>query len=164
MSLLEELRKLELKEFSLVLNPYMYDLNESIPITVRIHLLNDMEDYGYSKEDITIEFIESSLEKLNKDYVKYTIKMYCMMRDIKHLNITQNKYDEMISLYNKFLDIYSKSNYFTNKTYGLNKKQVLRFLFDINGMNDHAQTIPLMSSNLKNKEYERIFDIIRINF
>ena len=150
--------------FKTILNQFFYSGNKVVPDDVMKAIRNEIHDgtnilYNYTIP-LTIPILECILKR-NK-MMKYKNSIYFIYFKLKsqplpHITITEK--NMMLNMFNVVSNIYDKYKPKDRKSF-LNYSFVLKQLLIVLGKNDYAKYIPPLKTNSKQKELERIWELI----
>ena len=150
--------------FKVILDQFFYGRNKVVPDDVMKAIRNEICNrdnilYNYTKP-LTIPILECILKR-NK-MMKYKNSIYFIYFKLKSqplLYITITEKDMMLNMFNVVSNIYDKYKPKDRKSF-LNYSFVLKKLLIVLGKNDYAKYIPQLKTNSKQKELERIWELI----
>ena len=150
--------------FKTILNQFFYGVNKVVPDDVMKAIRNEICNrdnilYNYTIP-LTIPILECILKR-NK-MMKYKNSIYFIFFKLKsqplpYITITEK--DMMLNMFNVVSNIYDKYKPNDRKSF-LNYSFVLKKLLIVLGKNDYAKYIPPLKTNSKQKELERIWELI----
>ena len=150
--------------FKTILNQFFYGGNRVVPDdimkTIRNEICNrDNILYNYTIP-LTIPILECILKR--KKMMKYKNSIYFIYFKLKsqplpYITITEK--DMMLNMFNIVSTIYDKYKPNDRKSF-LNYSFVLKQILIVLGKNDYAKYIPPLKTNSKQKELERIWELI----
>ena len=150
--------------FKVILNQFFYGVNKVVPDDVMKAIRNKICNrdnilYNYTIP-LTIPILECILKK--KKMMKYKNSIYFIYFKlsgvpIPYITITEK--DMMLNMFNVVSKIYDKYKPKDRKIF-LNYSFVLKQILIVLGKNDYAKYIPPLKTNSKQKELERIWELI----
>ena len=150
--------------FKVIINQFFYGGKRVVPDdimeTIRDEICNrDNILYNYTIP-ITISILECILKR-NK-MIKYKNSIYFIFFKLKsqplpYITITEK--DMMLNMFNIVSNIYDKYKHKSRKSF-LNYSFVLKKLLIVLGKDDYAKYIPQLKTKSKQKELERIWELI----
>ena len=150
--------------FKTILNQFFYGVNKVVPDDVMKAIRNEICNrdnilYNYTIP-LTIPILECILKR-NK-MMKYKNSIYFIFFKLKsqplpYITITEK--DMMLNMFNIVSNIYGKYKPNDRKSF-LNYSFVLKKLLIVLGKNDYAKYVPPLKTNSKQKELERIWELI----
>ena len=150
--------------FKVILDQFFYCVNKVVPDdimkTIRDKICNrDNILYNYTIP-LTIPILECILKR-NKmmKYKKSIYFIYFKLKSQPFPYITITEKDMMLNIFNVVSKIYDKYKPKDRKSF-LNYSFVLKQILIVLGKNDYAKYIPPLKTNSKQKELERIWELI----
>ena len=150
--------------FKVILNQFFYGGNRVVPDDIMETIRDEIHDetnilYNYTIP-ITIPILECILKR--KGLTRYKNSIYYIFFKLKsqplpYITITEK--DMMLNMFNVVSKIYDKYKPKGRKSF-LNYSFVLKKLLIMLGKVEYAKYIPPMKTNSKQKELERIWDLI----
>ena len=150
--------------FKVILEMFFYGLKQRVPDDVMKAIRNEICNrdnilYNYTIP-LTIPILECILKR-NK-MMKYKNSIYFIFFKLKsqplpYITITEK--DMMLNMFNVVSNIYDKYKPNDRKSF-LNYSFVLKQILIVLGKNDYAKYIPPLKTNSKQKELERIWELI----
>ena len=150
--------------FKVILNQFLCIQNQKVPDEVIRTLWNQINNkdnllYNYTIP-LTIPILECILKR-NK-MIKYKNSIYFIFFKLKsqplpYITITEK--DMMLNMFNVVSNIYDKYKPKDRKSF-LSYPFVLKQILIVLGKNDYAKYIPPLKTNSKQKELERIWELI----
>ena len=150
--------------FKVILNQFFYGGNRVVPDDVMKAIRNEICNkdnilYNYTIP-LTIPILECILKR-NK-MMKYKSSIYFIYFKLKsqplpYITITEK--DMMLNMFNVVSNIYDKCKPNDRKSF-LNYSFVLKQILIVLGKNDYAKYIPQLKTKSKQKELERIWELI----
>ena len=153
--------------FKNILDRFFYGGNKVVPDDVMEAIRNEIHDetnilYPY-EIPITIPILECILKR-NK-MMKYKNSIYFIFFKLSGVPIpcnTMKEYNSILNVFNVVSNIYDKYKPKDRKSF-LNYSFVLKQILIVLGKNDYAKYIPPLKTNSKQKELERIWELITKN-
>ena len=150
--------------FKVILNQFFYGGNRVVPDDAMEAIRNEIHDetnilYNYTIP-LTIPILECILKK--KKMMKYKNSIYFIYFKLSGVPlpyITITEKDMMLNTFNIVSKIYDKYKPKDRKSF-LNYSFVLKQILIVLGKNDYAKYIPPLKTNSKQKELERIWELI----
>ena len=150
--------------FKVILNQFFYGVNKVVPDDVMKAIRNKICNrdnilYNYTIP-LTIPILECILKK--KKMMKYKNSIYFIYFKLSGVPlpyITITEKDMMLNMFNIVSKIYDKYKPKDRKSF-LNYSFVLKQILIVLGKNDYAKYIPPLKTNSKQKELERIWELI----
>ena len=150
--------------FKAILDQFFYGGNKVVPDDVMEAIRDEIHDetnilYNYTIP-ITIPILECILKR-NK-MMKYKNSIYFIYFKLSGVPFpcsTMKEYKSILNAFNVVSDIYDKYKPKGRKSF-LNYSFVLKKLLIVLGKNDYAKYIPQLKTNSKQKELERIWELI----
>ena len=150
--------------FKVILNQFFYGVNKVVPDDVMKAIRNKICNrdnilYNYTIP-LTIPILECILKK--KKMMKYKNSIYFIyfkLSEVPLPYITITEKDMMLNMFNVVSKIYDKYKPKDRKSF-LNYSFVLKQILIVFGKNDYAKYIPPLKTNSKQKELERIWELI----
>ena len=150
--------------FKVILDQFFYGLKQRVPDdimkTIRDEICNrDNILYNYTIP-LTIPILECILKR-NK-MMKYKNSIYFIYFKLSGVPFpcnTMKEYDSVLNVFNVVSKIYDKYKPKDRKSF-LNYSFVLKQILIVLGKNDYAKYIPPLKTNSKQKELERIWELI----
>ena len=150
--------------FKVILNQFFYGVNKVVPDDVMKAIRNKICNrvnilYNYTIP-LTIPILECILKK--KKMMKYKNSIYFIYFKLSGVPlpyITITEKDMMLNTFNVVSKIYDKYKPKDRKSF-LNYSFVLKQILIVLGKNDYAKYIPPLKTNSKQKELERIWELI----
>ena len=150
--------------FKVILDQFFYGGNKVVPDDVMEAIRNEIHDetnifYNYTIP-LTIPILEYILKR-NK-MMKYKNSMYFIYFKLKsqpipYITITEK--DMMLKVFNVVSNIYDKYKPKGRKSF-INYPFVLKQILIVLGKNDYAKYIPPLKTHSKQKELERVWELI----
>ena len=150
--------------FKVILDQFFYGGNRVVPDDVMEAIRNEIHDetnilYPY-EIPITVPILECILKR-NK-MIKYKNSIYFIFFKLSGVPFpcnTMEEYNSILKAFNVVSKIYDKYKPKDRKNF-LNYSFVLKKLLIVWGKNDYAKYIPPLKTNSKQKELERIWELI----
>ena len=150
--------------FKTILNQFFYGGNRVVPDDIMETIRDEMHDetnilYNYTKT-LTIPILECILKR-NK-MMKYKNSIYFIYFKLSGVPFpcnTMKEYDSILNVFNVVSKIYDEYKPKDRKSF-LNYSFVLKQILIVLGKNDYAKYIPSLKTNSKQKELERIWELI----
>ena len=150
--------------FKVILNQFFYGVNKVVPDDVMKAIRNKICNrvnilYNYTIP-LTIPILECILKK--KKMMKYKNSIYFIYFKLSGVPlpyITITEKDIILNTFNVVSKIYDKYKPKDRKSF-LNYSFVLKQILIVLGKNDYAKYIPPLKTNSKQKELERIWELI----
>ena len=150
--------------FKVILDQFFYGGKQFVPDDVMEAIRNEIHDetnilYNYTIP-ITIPILECILKR-NK-MMKYKNSIYFIYFKLSGVPFpcsTMKEYKSILNAFNVVSDIYDKYKPKGRKSF-INYSFVLKQILIVLGKNDYAKYIPALKTNLKQKELERIWELI----
>ena len=150
--------------FKVILNQFFYGGNRVVPDDVMEAIRNEIHDetnilYNYTIP-LTIPILECILKR-NK-MMKYKNSIYFIFFKLSGVPFpcnTMKEYNSILNVFNVVSNIYDKYKPKDRKSF-LNYSFVLKQILIVLGKNDYAKYIPPLKTNSKQKELERIWELI----
>ena len=150
--------------FKVILNQFLCIQNQKVPDEVIRTLWNQINNkdnllYNYTIP-LTIPILECILKR-NK-MIKYKNSIYFIFFKLKSQPlpyITTKEYNTILNTFNVISSIYDKYKPNDRKSF-LNYSFVLKQILIVLGKNDYAKYIPSLKTNSKQKELERVWELI----
>ena len=150
--------------FKVILDQFFYGGKRTVPDDVMETIRNEIRDgtnilYNYTIP-LTIPILECILKR-NK-MMKYKNSIYFIYFKLSGVPFpcnTMKEYNSILNVFNVVSKIYDKYKPKDRKSF-LNYSFVLKKLLIVLGKNDYAKYIPLLKTNSKQKELERIWELI----
>ena len=150
--------------FKVILNQFFYGGNRVVPDDVMEAIRNEIHDetnilYNYTIP-ITIPILECILKRneliMYKDSIYF---IYVKLSGGSFPHITTKEYDTILNTFNAIRSIYDKYKPDDRKSF-LNYSFVLKKLLIILGKAEYAKCIPQLKTHSKQKELERVWELI----
>ena len=150
--------------FKVILDQFFYGGKQFVPDDVMEAIRDEIHDetnilYNYTIP-ITIPILECILKR-NK-MMKYKNSIYLIYFKLSGVHFpcsTMKEYKSILNAFNVVSDIYDKYKPKGRKSF-LNYSFVLKQILIVLGKNDYAKYIPPLKTNSKQKELERIWELI----
>ena len=150
--------------FKVILDQFFYGGKQFVPDDIMKTIRDEIHDetnilYPY-EIPITIPILECILKR-NK-MMKYKNSIYFIffkLSEVPFPNRTMKEYKSILNAFNVVSDIYDKYKPKGRKSF-LNYSFVLKQILIVLGKNDYAKYIPPLKTNSKQKELERIWELI----
>ena len=150
--------------FKVILNQFLYIQNQKVPDEVIRTLWNQINNkdnllYNYTIP-LTIPILECILKR-NK-MIKYKNSIYFIyfkLSGIPFPNIDTEEYNTMLKVFDVVSTIYDKYKPKGRKSF-LNYPFVLKQILIMRGMDQYAKYIPQLKTHSKQKELERVWELI----
>ena len=150
--------------FKTILDKFFYGENKVVPDDVMEAIRDEIHDetnilYNYTIP-ITIPILECILKR-NK-MMKYKNSIYFIFFKLSGVPFpcnTMKEYNSILNVFNVVSKIYDKYKPKYRKSF-LNYSFVLKQILIVLGKNDYAKYIPPLKTNSKQKELERIWELI----
>ena len=150
--------------FKVILNQFFYGGNRVVPDDVMEAIRNEIHDetnilYNYTIP-LTIPILECILKR-NK-MMKYKNSIYFIFFKLSGVPFpcnTMKEYNSILNVFNVVSNIYDKYKPKDRKSF-LNYSFVLKQILIVLGKNNYAKYIPPLKTNSKQKELERIWELI----
>ena len=150
--------------FKVILDQFFYGGKRAVPDDVMETIRNEIHDetnilYNYAIP-LTIPILECILKR-NK-MIKYKNSIYFIYFKLSGVPFpcnTMKEYNSILNVFNVVSKIYDKYKPKDRKSF-LNYSFVLKKLLIVLGKNDYAKYIPPLKTNSKQKELERIWELI----
>ena len=150
--------------FKVILNQFLCIQNQKVPDEVIRTLWNQINNkdnllYNYTIP-LTIPILECILKR--KKMIKYKNSIYFIFFKLKsqplpYITITEK--DMMLNMFNVVSNIYDKYKPKDRKSF-LSYPFALKQILIVLGKNDYAKYIPPLKTNSKQKELERVWELI----
>ena len=150
--------------FKIILNQFLYGGKNLVPDDVMETIKNEIRNetnilYNYTIP-ITIPILECILKRneltMHKDSIYF---IYFKLSGGSFPHITPKEYDTILSVFNVVSSIYDKYKSNDRKSF-LNYSFVLNKLLIMLGKVEYAKYIPQMKTHSKQKELERVWELI----
>ena len=150
--------------FKVILNQFFYGGERIVPDDVMVAIKDEIHDgtnilYNYTIP-ITIPILECILKRnellMYKDSIYF---IYFKLSGVPFPHITTKEYNTILSVLNVVSTIYDKYKPKGRKSF-LNYPFVLKHILIVLGKNDYAKYIPPLKTNSKQKELERVWELI----
>ena len=150
--------------FKVILDQFFYGAKQFVPDDVMEAIRNEIHDetnilYPY-EIPITIPILECILKR--DKMIKYKNSIYFIFFKLSGVPFPCNtikEYDSILNVFNVVSKIYDKYKPKDRKSF-LNYSFVLKRILIVLGKNDYAKYIPQLKTNSKQKELERIWELI----
>ena len=150
--------------FKVILDQFFYGGKQFVPDDIMETIRNEIHDetnilYNYTIP-LTIPILECILKR-NK-MMKYKNSIYFIYFKLSGVPFpcrTMKEYKSILNAFNVVTDIYDKYKPKGRKSF-LNYSFVLKQILIVLGKNDYAKYIPPLKTNSKQKELERIWELI----
>ena len=150
--------------FKVILNQFFYDGNRAVPDDIMKTIRDEIHDetnilYNYIIP-ITIPILECILKRNELTRYKDSIYfIYFKLSGGSFPHITTKEYNTILSVFNVVSSIYDKYRPSNRKSF-LNYSFVLKKLLIMLGKVEYAKYIPPLKTNSKQKELERMWELI----
>ena len=150
--------------FKVILNQFFYGGNRVVPDDIMKTIRNEIHDgtnilYPY-EIPLTIPILECILKRNKLSMYKDSIYFnYFKLSDGSFPHITKKEYNTILSMFNVISSIYDKYKPNDRKNF-LNYSFVLKKLLIMLGKVEYAKCIPQLKTHSKQKELERVSELI----
>ena len=150
--------------FKVILNQFFYGENRVVPDdivkTIRDEIHNETNILYFYEIPLTIPILECILKRNELSMYKDSIYfIYFKLRGGSFPHITTKEYNTMLSVFNVVSSIYDKYKPNDRKSF-LNYSFVLKKLLIMLGKVEYAKYIPQLKTHSKQKELERVWELI----
>ena len=154
----------EIDNFKIILNQFFYGGKRVVPDNVMVVIKDEIHDetnifYNYTIP-ITIPILECILKRkglmIYKDSIYY---IYFKLSGGSFPHIAPKEYNTILSMFNVVSSIYDKCRLSYRKSF-LNYSFVLKKLLIMLGKVEYAKYIPQLKTHSKQKELERVWELI----
>ena len=151
-------------DFKVVLNQFFYGGKQFVPDDIMETIRNEIQDgtnilYNYTIP-ITIPILECIIKR--NELVMYKGSLYYIYFKLSGKSfphIATKKYNSILNVFNVVSSIYAKYKPKGRKSF-LNYSFVLKKLLIMLGKVEYAKCIPLLKTSSKQKELERVWELI----
>ena len=150
--------------FKVILNQFFYGGKRVVPDDIMKTIRNEIHDgtnilYPY-EIPLTIPILECILKRNELSMYKDSIySIYFKLSDGSFPHITPKRYNTILNAFNVISNIYDKCKPNDRKSF-LNYSFVLKKLLIILGKVEYAKYIPQLKTHSKQKELERVWELI----
>ena len=150
--------------FKVILNQFFYGGKRVIPDDVMVAIKNEIHDetnilYPY-EIPLTIPILECILKRNELSTYKNSIYyIYFKLSGLPTPHITTKEYNMMLKVFDVVSSIYDKYRPSNRKSF-LNYPFVLKQILIMRGMGQYAKYIPQLKTHSKQKELERVWELI----
>ena len=150
--------------FKIILNQFLYSEKRVVPDDIMETIRDEIHDetnilYNYTIP-IMIPILESILKRNELRRYKDSIYfIYFKLSGIPFPNIDTEEYNTMLNMFNVLSNIYDKYKPKDRKSF-LSYPFVLKQILIVLGKDDYAKYIPQLKTKSKQKELERIWELI----
>ena len=153
--------------FKVILNQFLYGGKRAVPDDVMVAIKDEIHDetnilYNYTIP-LTIPILECILKR--KKMIKYKDSIYYIYFKLSGLptpHITTKEYNMILKVFDVVSTIYDKYKPKGRKSF-LNYPFVLKQILIMRGMGQYAKYIPKLKTHSKQKELERVWELITKN-
>ena len=150
--------------FKIILNQFLYGGKRVVPDDIMETIRDEIHDetnilYNYTIP-ITIPILECILKR--NELARYKVSIYFIyfkLSGVPFPHINTKEYNMMLNMFNIVSNIYDKYKPKDRKSF-LNYSFVLKQILIMRGMGQYAKYIPKQKTNSKQKELERIWELI----
>ena len=144
-----------------ILNQFFYSGKRVVPDDVMVAIKDEMHDetnilYNYAIP-ITIPILECILKR--NELTRYKDSIYFKLSGVPFPHINTKEYNIMLKVLDVVSTIYDKYKPKGRKSF-LNYPFVLKQILIVRGMDQYAKYIPQLKTNSKQKELERVWELI----
>ena len=153
--------------FKVILNQFFYGGNRVVPDDIMKTIRDEIHDetnilYNYTIP-ITIPILECILKRNELTMYKCSIYfIYFKLSGVPFPHIDTKEYNTMLKVFDVVNTIYDKYKPKGRKSF-LNYSFVLKQILITRGMGQYAKYIPKLKTHLKQKELERVWELITKN-
>ena len=150
--------------FKVILNQFLYGGMRVVPDDVMVAIKDEMHDetnilYNYTIP-ITIPILECILKRNELTRYKDSIYfIYFKLSGVPFPHINTKEYNMMLKMFDVVGTTYDKYKPKGRKSF-LNYPFVLKQILIVRGMDQYAKSIPQLKTNSKQKELERVWELI----